>query len=170
MLGGYRFSVRQTACNVMPILLAICWLLGLAFGVIFYGFSSVDTVSLMRRVAFSPVSIVGLQNAVLIPFLFSVLFAALSAKELLLVICFIKAFSFSFVSLGILMSAANCGWLLRYFFQFSDCTMLPLLFLYWRCLWLPLTVSRRVITIFICCAFALAVALDYCIIAQCLCA
>lgn len=170
MVSNCGFSVRTAPRNVMPFILAICWLLGLLFGVICYAFSGPDTVSLMRGVVFCPVSIVGLLNAVLIPFLLSVLFVALSVPKMLLVICFVKAFSFSFVSLGILMSTDCGGWFVRYFLQFSDCIMIPLFYWYWSNFVLPFTVPHQSVTGIACCVLVLAVFLDYRVVAPYLCA
>lgn len=131
MVSGSCIRVRPTDRKGMTYILAICWLFGLLCGVFCYSVAGPDTVSLMRGVAQHSVSIVGFFHASLIPFLLSALVVALSAPGILLAICFVKAFSFSFVSLGILLNAGHCGWLLRFFLQFSDCATMPLLYWCW---------------------------------------
>ena len=154
----------------MPFVLAIFWFLGLLCGVIWYVISSKDAVSLMRGAMFCAVSIVGLPNAVLIPFLLSALFTAMSVPEMLVVICFFKACSFSFVSLGLLLSMDSGGWLLRCLLLFGDCTMMPLLYWYWLRSLTPSETSHRVATGFTLFMIVLVAILNYCVIAPALCA
>ena len=116
----------------MPLFLAASWLCGFVFGVFCYSTSCPEFTSLMRRAFSCSVSIVGLLNAALIPFLLSTLFIATSMPLLLPGLCFVKAFLFSFVSIGVLKSFGSGGWLLRFFLLFSDCVTLPLLLGYWQ--------------------------------------
>lgn len=169
--GGHLTVPKSPICasgstrKGMPLVLAIFWFGGLLCGVMCYCVSPTDTISLMCRTAMSPVSIVGMLNAVLIPFLLSALFTALSMTRMFIVICFLKAFLFSFVSLGILVNCGSGGWLLRYFLLFGDCTMLPLLYWYWmRAVTTPVR-HRWVSCILICGVFVLATVLDYRVIA-----
>lgn len=132
LVSGSCIRVRQTDRKGMTYILAICWLFGLLCGVFCYSVAGSDTVSLMRGVAQHSVSIVGFFYASLIPALLSALVVALSTPGILLAICFAKAFSFSFVSLGILLNTGYCGWLLRFFLQFYDCATMPLLYWCWN--------------------------------------
>ena len=115
----------------MPLVLACCWICGLLCGVAFFSVSSPETFSVMRRAVLCPVSIVGLINAALIPFLLSAFFALLSMNWMVMGICFVKAFLFAFVSLGMLSGFGSGGWLLRFFLLFGDCAAMPLLYWYW---------------------------------------
>ena len=126
-----RDCARTAARKGMLLILAICWINGIVFGVFCYSSSPTEVTSLMHRTLSCSVSIVGLLNAALIPFLLSALFMALSMPVMLFVLCFLKAFLFSFVSMGVLAYAGSGGWLLRYLFLFSDCVTLPVLFGYW---------------------------------------
>ncbi len=131
MVRKSRYCSRIVARKGMPLILAICWITGVVFGVFCYSSSPPEVASLMHRTVFCPASIVGLLNAALIPFLLSALFMALSMPFMLSGLCFVKAFLFSFVSMGILAHSGSGGWLLRCLFLFSDCVALPVLFGYW---------------------------------------
>ena len=158
--------VRTNTRKETPLILAIFWLSGILFGVACYCVSPEDTVSLMCGIFAGPVSIVGVLNAVFVPFLLSVVFIVLSMKRMLMVLCFFKAFLFSFVSVGILASCGYGGWLLRYFLLFGDCTMLPLLYWYWVHAFTGSAKHLWVSSFFTCCLFLLTTILDYRVIAQ----
>ena len=154
----------------MPLFLAASWLCGFVFGVFCYSTSCPEFTSLMRRAFSCSVSIVGLLNAALIPFLLSTLFIATSMPLLLPGLCFVKAFLFSFVSIGVLKSFGSGGWLLRYLFLFSDCVTLPFLFGYWfGCL--STTIKSRPVfaTCVVFLLLSLVTILDYHVIAPIVC-
>lgn len=156
-----RTDIRKEA----PMVLAIFWLAGILFGAACCYVSTEDTVSLMRGICAGPVSIVGVMNAVFVPFLLSVVFIMLSMKRMLMVLCFLKAFLFSFVSVGILASCGSSGWLLRYFLLFCDCTMLPMLYWYWRRAFTGPAKHLWISSVFACCIILLTTVLDYRVIA-----
>ena len=131
MMLKRRDYARTASRKGMLLILAVCWINGIVFGIFCYSSSSAEVTSLMHRALSCPVSIVGLLNATLIPFLLSALFTALSMPVILFGLCFWKAFLFSFVSMGVLACAGSGGWLLRYLFLFSDCAALPVLLWYW---------------------------------------
>ena len=165
-----RFCPRIVVRKWMPLFLAASWLCGIVFGVFCYSASSPEFTSLMRRTLSCSVSIVGLLNTALIPFLLSTLFIVTSMPLLIPGLCFVKAFLFSFVSIGILESFGSGGWLLRFFLLFSDCVALPLLFGYW--LWsvsAPGKLSWIVTTCVVFFAIVLVTILDYRIIAPIVC-
>lgn len=164
------FTARLNARKGMPLVLATCWISGLLFGAFPYFFFSPETFPLMHRTISCSASIVGLLNAALLPFLLSAFFGAFSMPLAIAGVCFVKAFLFSFVSLGILVSFGSGGWLLRYFLLFSGCTTLPLLYWYWLC---SVSMSDRLHWLFITCAVFAAIVfttiLDYRIIAPFVC-
>ena len=164
------FSARLNARKGMPLVLATCWISGLLFGAFPYFFFSPETFPLMHRTISCSASIVGLLNAALLPFLLSAFFGAFSMPLAIAGVCFVKAFLFSFVSLGILVSFGSGGWLLRYLFLFSDCVTLPVLFGYWFGFVSAPIKSRLVLTtcvVFF--ALVLVTILDYRIIAPVVC-
>ena len=165
-----RYRSRMAARKGMPIILAVCWTAGVVFGAFCYCSSPPEVASLMHRAVFCSASIVGLLNAALIPFLLSALLMALSMPNLLFGLCFVKAFLFSFVSMGILACSGSGGWLLRCLFLFSDCAVLPVLFGYW--FWLasaPGKTCRFIITCVVFFAIVLVTILDYRVIAPTVC-
>lgn len=119
--------------------LAFSWIAGLLFGSLAYLAAGEWSLSLMRSALYAPVSIVGILCVSLLPFLISAYAVFLSNFSLLLLISFAKAFLFSFVSLGIWVSFASAGWLMRILLLFADWTCLPLLYGFWL-----RSLSRRV--------------------------
>ena len=152
----------------MPLVLACCWICGLLCGVAFFSVSSPETFSVMRRAVLCPVSIVGLINAALIPFLLSAFFALLSMNWMVMGICFVKAFLFAFVSLGMLSGFGSGGWLLRFFLLFGDSTALPLLYWCWMRFVRAAAHSWIMIAV-VCCSLLGAIILDYRVIAPFVC-
>ena len=152
----------------MPLVLACCWICGLLCGVAFFSVSSPETFSVMRRAVLCPVSIVGLINAALIPFLLSAFFALLSMNRMVMGICFVKAFLFAFVSLGMLSGFGSGGWLLRFFLLFGDSTALPLLYWCWMRFVRAAAHSWIMIAV-VCCLLLGAIILDYRVIAPFVC-
>ena len=170
MMLKSRDCARTAARKGMSLILAICWINGIVFGVFCYSSSPTEVTSLMHRTLSCSVSIVGLLNAALIPFLLSALFMTLSIPFMLFVLCFLKAFLFSFVSMGVLAYAGSGGWLLRYLFLFSDCVTLPVLFGYWFGFVSAPIKSRLVLTTcVVLLALAVVTILDYHVIAPIVC-
>ena len=147
----------------MPLVLACCWICGLLCGVAFFSVSSPETFSVMRRAVLCPVSIVGLINAALIPFLLSAFFALLSMNWMVMGICL-----FAFVSLGMLSGFGSGGWLLRFFLLFGDSTALPLLYWCWMRFVRAAAHSWIMIAV-VCCLLLGAIILDYRVIAPFVC-
>ena len=160
------FSPLSIPRKGMPFVLAVCWTSGLLCGVFCYHASPLEIPSLMHRAISCSASIVGLLSAALLPALLSSFFLAFSMPWIILVICFVKAFLFSFVSIGILMSFGSAGWLLRYFLLFSDCAALPVLYWYWLH---SLSGQGRACSIVCTGVVALVTVLDYRVIAPFVC-
>ena len=164
------FCIHLYAHRRLRSVLAMCWICGLLLGVAPYFFFSQEALSLMHRTVSYSASIVGLLNAALLPFLLSAVFAAFSMPWAIGGICLVKAFLFSFVSLGILVSSDTGGWLLRYFLLFCDCTALPLLYWYWlRSVSMPLGLYWLIITGAVLVALVFVTVLDYRVIAPFVC-
>lgn len=165
-----RYSPRLIGHKGMPFVLVICWLVGFLCGAACCAVSSAKITSLMRRVVFSPVSIVGLLNAALIPFLLSAVFVAFGKPWIIAVICFVKAFLFSFVSFGTLVSFGPGGWLLRYILLFCDCLTLPFLIWYWlRFTSVSIRTHQIAVDSVLILLFSAVTALDYRVIAPVVC-
>ncbi len=129
------------------IFLAFLWVIGLTLGIRFASFAGDSLLSLMRGSAFGAVSIVNLLAVTLLPFLFSAFAVYIRSACFLAVLCFIKSFSFGFVSTGLVMAWGSAGWLIRLLFMFSDLICLvPLWWCWIRFPWdLPTSGFRPVI-------------------------
>ena len=128
----FSWWLRNRGC----ILLAFSWLSGFAAGVWFYTRNLYALSSLMRRIAFAPVSIVGLLFAFLFPFLFSALAVHFHTPMWIFPISVCKAFLFAVASIGVIDSMGSAGWLFRILLLAGDVLSAPVLYLYWlRSLW-----------------------------------
>ena len=164
------FCIHLYAHRRLRSVLAMCWICGLLLGVAPYFFFSQEALSLMHRTVFCSASIVGLLNAALLPFLLSAVFAAFSIPWAIGGICFVKAFLFSYVSMGSLISYYSGGWLLRYFLLFCGSTALPLLYWYWlRTVSMPVGIRWLMITGAVFAALVFVTVLDYRVIAPFVC-
>lgn len=124
---GYSWYRRNRSC----ILLAFCWTSGFIAGFLFYNYNLHTLSSLMRRIVFTPVSIVGLTLTFLLPFLFSA-FAVFNHTPIwIFPISAYKAFSFSIVSIGLVDSMGSAGWLYWILLLTGDILSMPVLYLYW---------------------------------------
>lgn len=112
-------------------LLACCWSLGIACGIIGYVSAESTLLSLMRNSIYGTMSIVGLLCISILPFLLSAFAVSISSPSLLYLLCFCKAFLFVFISFGILQSYTDAGWLVRCLLLFSDNVGMPLLYCFW---------------------------------------
>lgn len=125
-------NLPKFACRVSPFVLAVSVFLGHFLGVCFSLCASSSFLSMMRMAVSSPVSIVSLLSAILLPFLISAVAVYLDRPVLLLPVAFVKAFCFSWVGLGVLSYFGSAGWLIWFLLMFSDCCSLPVLYWYWR--------------------------------------
>lgn len=111
-------------------LLSLCWLLGVLLG-FFAALHAGECLSaLMCCADMGTVSIVNLLFSCLFPFLIAALAAYLSEPWLLLIVCLLKAFSFSFCAFGISLAYGSAGWLVRILLLFSDLILLPFFYFY----------------------------------------
>ena len=113
------------------VVLAVFFLVGFILGFFPFFLSESASFSLMRRSVFESVSIVGF-FLFLLPFLISVLAVIFSAHSLLYFICLLKAFLFSYISFGLIISFREIGWFIRIFILFGDIIALPVLYLFWH--------------------------------------
>ena len=113
------------------IFLAFAWCAGLILGCVLALLSTPFSVSMMRTIRSTRVSIVGLLAILYLPLFISAFAVYISQIWLLIPICFTKAFSFSFVALGVSLAYPAGSWLLRFFLLFSDCLAIPCLYWSW---------------------------------------
>ena len=154
----------------MLIVLAVFWFSGLLCGIFYFSVCDSSVISLMHRMVFCSASIVGLLSTSFIPFLLTSFFVAASRIWAVFLVSFVKAFLFSFVSIGCLTTFGSGGWLLRYFLLFCDCVFSPAFFWYCKRYIIPPVRARWIVTTV---AFAVVIAnitaLDYRIIAPLVC-
>lgn len=111
--------------------LAICWFIGMLFGIGAGRNASDFLIPTMRSAAVATVSIPGLLVASALPFLLSAYAVSISEPWLLLIISAYKAFGFSFCAFAVSLTFGQSGWLVRFLFLFSDHCLIPVLYLYW---------------------------------------
>lgn len=118
----------QRSCKLI---LAACWILGLIAGMLVAAGAGDSFSLMMRGVGFSAVSIPGLLLVTALPFLLTALAVFLSQPWMLLLLVFVKAFSFSFCASGIMAVYGSASWLVRFLLMFADGCTLPLLMWLW---------------------------------------
>ena len=131
MVRFFRCKILQSPRRVYAVFLAFALLLGVILGSLCSGFAEPVLFLLMRTAAESRVSIVCLLPVMLLPIFLSAFAVSSSKTVLMLLICFSKAFLFSFVSLGISQTYGSAGWLIRSMLLFSDCLTTPMLYWFW---------------------------------------
>ena len=104
---------------------------GLLFGTLLAANADTSVFALMRRVEFSPVSIVMCLAAQLLPFLIAAYAASISRLWLLCASCGCRLFSFAYTGALIWIAYGTAGWLVRLLFLFSDILLVP--WLCWFC-------------------------------------
>ena len=117
--------------KVYTILLALCFLTGLGFGVVAYLSAEEALQSMMRSSLYCPVSITSLLIVTCLPFILSVLAVFLSQPTLILAIGFGKAFLFSFVAMGLCDCLQSTGGFLLFLFLCTDVFSIPLIYFFW---------------------------------------
>ena len=129
-----RFNFSIFSCRTPRNLLAISWIGGLILGAVIV--TSADTLLFptMRTAIFGCMSISGLLVSVLLPLLFTAFAVYYSQIWLIFLIAFLKAFLFSFVGTGILVSFHGAAWLIRDLFLFRQTLTIPFLWYLWMCL------------------------------------
>ena len=133
-IGRSQWTFPQDSRKYRNIFLAFIWLIGLYCGITSFNLMQISSFPMMRGVQRYSVSIVSLLSVSLLPFLFSFLFVYIRSFPFLVLLCYIKGFLFSFVSLGIWLAYGGAGWLVRLLVMFSDlCCMVPLWWCWIRC-------------------------------------
>lgn len=123
----YSFTIRKSD----HLFLALSWVFGLGLGSFVFRYAGSDLASQMPLAAMRQPSIFGLLTSFLIPFLFSAFAVYISAPRLLYGICFLKAFSLSYVICGVFSAFNTAGWLVFRMLLFTDLVGTVLLYLYW---------------------------------------
>ena len=109
--------------------LACSWIMGLIFGawsgsIAFFDFGPL-AATFHSDASFSLLAVM------LFPIVVSALIIYMDQPWLLLIIAFLKAFSFAYVSWILVSEFGSAGWLIQFLIMFSDCISLPLLWYFW---------------------------------------
>lgn len=131
MLQHFSYDSLHQRRKVFRCYLAFSFTSGLVCGSLTYLLAGESLIPLMRSALYAPVSIVGPLFVSVFPILLSAYAVFLSNFVLLLPLCFVKAFLFSFASIGISQAFASAGWLIRSLLLFGSWTSLPILYWYW---------------------------------------
>ncbi len=140
-------------------LLIFVWLAGLLLGTMAIWLDPFF-FSWMRPQLSDRVSIVSSIVAAVFPFLLAALAVHINCKVLLLILAFLKTFSFAFCGFLIFHAYGSAGWLLRFLLMFTDICILPIFC--WYCI--RSIEKNRVKDFTVCVFFALAVACFDCFV------
>ena len=122
--------IQNRTRKVSRFFLAFFWIAGILSGVWIFRRTGAILVSVMRRAALSPVSIVGLLTASCLPFLLSALAVFLSCPAFLLPITFADGLLLGLAASAVLGAFGSAGWLMCFFISFSAFFTAPLTFFY----------------------------------------
>ena len=112
-------------------LVALFWVAGLVFGALSADFTGVSSSFLLRNAVSASVSALGLFCCLLLPLLLSAYAVYSSSRWLLFAVAFGKGFCYSWVAATVSLAFGSYGWLVRFFFLFSDSIFLVLLCGFW---------------------------------------
>lgn len=118
----------QRSCKLF---LLLCWILGLLLGMISAAGAGDSFFLMMRGADNLTVSIPGLLLVTALPFLFTAFAVFFSQPWLLLLLAFMKAFSFGFCAFGIMAVYGTASWLVGFLLMFTDACTMPLLMWLW---------------------------------------
>lgn len=121
-----RSPLRNKFC-----ILGSFWVAGLVVGICIFGSLTEFDCGFLRQTIVSPVSVIGVFTAVLLPVISTIFAAFTSSFWLLYPIAFLTAFSHSFWGISILSTCGSGGWLLLFLFFFSSIISIPVLWVCW---------------------------------------
>ena len=114
-------------------LFCLVWSLGVFSGLYIISVTPISVLSLFRLFFSSSATLIGLFFAQLIPLLITCVACWLSKSLLIYPVAFIKAFTYSFCSMGIALIFGDAGWLVRLLILFPDfCTVCVLIWFWIR--------------------------------------
>lgn len=117
--------------NASLLYLAFTWCLGLSYGMYFALRAEFVSYSMMHSLLSSPVSIVSLLVAGIVPLIVSVIFIRFRLSVFILPVAFSKSFLISFCQCCLLTSFGSAGWLVKAVIMFSGSINSALLLFYW---------------------------------------
>lgn len=118
-------------CRTPRTTLALLWICGLLTGSLVSLSADEILAPTMLAAISGGLSISGLLLVLLFPLLLTAAAVFISRPVFLYPVAFLKAFLFAFTGIGLLLSLASSGWLIRCLLMFSDSLLLPFLWLLW---------------------------------------
>lgn len=126
-----RHNFSFLHCSPKRSVFAFLWVGGMILGAVLSLSADTLLVSTMHAAVHSSMSISGLLISILLPLFLTALTVSISQPMLLFPIVFLKAFLYSYIRVGLLVSFDVAGWLLQMLLMFSETLTLPLLWYCW---------------------------------------
>lgn len=124
-------SFAKSSCKNKILFLAFCWIFAIGIGYILARSVQEIPSSLMSRIVYEPVSIVGLAAILFLPVILSALAVRFSVPWFIYLISVLKGVCYGFTVCQLLMSYHGAAWLVSALMMFSDSCMLIPLFFFW---------------------------------------
>lgn len=125
MYKSTHLNTVSSLCRSVYFIFSLCWISGLLLGTLVAADFEASVSSLMRTAVFGRVSIISLCATAFFPFLLVGYIVYSKRLRILFLICFCKAFSFSFCAWLVRCSFGTAGWLMQPLLQFTDVCMVP---------------------------------------------
>lgn len=133
-----RISLLRNRRFVYGLVFSLIWSAAMICGACLATKARFDSVSLMRALADSRMSIVLPGVVAILPLVLSAVALRLSCAYLFLPIAGLEAFAFGFAGTLIFNLFGNAGWLMRWLLLFTDSVFVILQLWYWfRCIFKP---------------------------------
>ncbi len=121
------------ACKKRVVVLALCWIFGLFFGLFFVSSEGNFLTAAICSGSYRRASFIGLLAITLIPLCLSYVAFIRAKQPILYLICFFKAFAYGACLQAIVLVYGSASWLVRLLFLFSDsCSVVILLWFWYR--------------------------------------
>ena len=131
MYKNFRFRAVISQIRHPAFLLTVFSGAGLILATTFAATAKISSVTLMRLVSDSRLSIVCHLASQLLPFLIAAFAVNISRRWLIYTVCFLRLFFFSYIGSLFWIAFGSAGWLIRWLVLFSDIILVPALL--WFC-------------------------------------
>lgn len=124
--------ISSARCRLYRTVLAFSYLSGLGSGIVAYISAEDVFLPLVYPALYTSVSSDTVLMVMCLPFLLSVVAVFISHPLILAAICFLKAFAFSLITLGIYRGISDTGYFGLLILCFTDMTSMPVLYFCWQ--------------------------------------
>ena len=121
-------SFRFSKTYAFPLLLFLCWSIGITVGC---GIYEPSLLPMMHRAVQLPVSIVGVFVCTFLPLICTYFSIIANKPIIILIVCFLKSVAYGYTVKLISCVFLSSAWLVRLLFLFSDSFFLLFLFFLW---------------------------------------